>query len=208
MKLIFSAILVSLTTALPLLGQTPAASNPPTLESPDTEADPDEKLAKPNTTNLEFVERSNSIVSKIVQNERLVDPFGFAMDPSNMSTAPALSDQYEDAEEIPVLNASAFKTAIEGLPISGIYPKRQTVVIGARSFAKGQQFGMKLEELTIRLRVEGIKGSSIYFKDMDTQEIASFDFNPKPVEFEPIKRGMKQPRGAGIVPMDELFIVN
>lgn len=157
---------------------------------------------------LDFIQRSNSILAKIRDNNREIDPFGLPMDPTNAVNTLAMSDEFEDVQESTVLNASAFKTALQGLPISGIYPKGQTVVIGARSFDRGDQFGMKLEELTIRLRVEGIKGTSIFFKDMDTQEVASVEFNPRPAEFEPIVKGSKNPTAKGIIPMNELFIVN
>lgn len=160
------------------------------------------------TTGLDFLQRSSAVVASIRDNERQLDPFGFPMDPSNAVDTLAMSEEFEEMDDAPQLNASAFKTALQGLPISGIYPKRQMVVIGARSFNRGQQFGMKLEELTIRLRVEGIKGTSIYFRDMDTQEVATVDFNPKPAEFEPITKASKPTLGEGIVPMNELFIVN
>jgi len=158
--------------------------------------------------NLDFLQRSSSILAKIRDNERQIDPFGLPMDPTNAVDTLASSDEFEDIKESPLLNASAFKTALQGLPISGIYPRGQTVVIGARSFDRGDQFGLKLEELTIRLRVEGIKGTLIFFKDMDTQEVASVEFNPRPVEFEPIVKGSKQPTAKGIIPMNDLFIVN
>jgi len=159
-------------------------------------------------TNLDFLLRSNSILAKLRDNERQIDPFGLPMDPTNAVDTLATSEEFEDEKGSHLLNASAFKTALQGLPISGIYPRGQTVVIGARSFDRGDQFGLKLEELTIRLRVEGIKGTSIFFKDMDTQEVASVEFNPRPTEFEPIVKGSKQPAAKGIIPMNELFIVN
>jgi hypothetical protein len=67
---------------------------------------------------------------------------------------------------------------------------------------------MKLQELTIRLRFEGIRGKNAYFKDMETQEISFINYNPLPTEFEPLKRESAQERGMGIIPMNELFIVN
>ncbi len=173
---------------------------PPTVMSEASEA------AK--SPELDFVIRSNSILEKIRENERQIDPFGLPMDPTNAVDTLAMSEEFEDEKQATSLNASAFKTALQDLPISGIYPKRQTIVIGARSFNRGEQFGLKLEELTIRLRVEGIKGTSIYFRDMDTQEVASVDFNPRPAEFEPITRNSEPKRGKGITPMNELFIVN
>ncbi|MBP9226060.1 MAG: hypothetical protein KBF76_19470, partial [Verrucomicrobiales bacterium] len=124
------------------------------------------------------------------------------------SLAPVLADQYKEIEETPVLNNSSLKSALMTLPITGIYPHQNRIVIGARSFSAGGQFGMKLQELTIRLRFEGIRGKNAYFKDMETQEISFINYNPLPTEFEPLKRESAQERGMGIIPMNELFIVN
>lgn len=157
---------------------------------------------------VEFVQRSNFVISKIRNNFRQLDPFGMPMDPTNPSEAPALATQYEEIEDVPVLTNSSLKNALATLPISGIYPKRNIIVIGARSFTRGDQFGMKLEELTIRLRFEGLRGQNIYFKDLDTQEVAAVNFNPTPKEFEPITSNTSAPQGNGIVPMKSLFIVN
>ncbi|MDF1852845.1 MAG: hypothetical protein P1U85_18555 [Verrucomicrobiales bacterium] len=157
---------------------------------------------------LDFVQRSNFVISKVRNNFRKMDPFGLPMDPTNPADSPALTMQYEEEDDIPVLTNSSLKSALATLPISGIYPKKSVIVIGARSFSRGDQFGMKLEELTIRLRFEGLRGHKIYFKDLDTQEVASVDFNPTPKEFEPITSNTSPPQGNGIVPMDSLFIVN
>ncbi|MEM6277920.1 MAG: hypothetical protein AAF733_00475 [Verrucomicrobiota bacterium] len=157
---------------------------------------------------LDFVARAESTIDRILSNSRQVDPFGLAMDPTNMMETSRIADQYEDMEDTPVITNSALKNALQTLPITGIYPQQHTIVLGARTFKKGGIFGMKLEELTIRLRFEGVKGGSLYFKDLDTQEIATVEFNSKPAEFEPITSGSQAPRGKGIVPMDELYIVN
>lgn len=158
--------------------------------------------------NIDFVQRSNFIISKIRNNFRQLDPFGMPMDPTNPAESPALATQYEEIEEAPVLTNSSLKSALKTLPISGIYPNKSMIVIGARSFSRGDQFGMKFEELTIRLRFEGLRGHQIYFKDLDTQEVASVDFSPTPKEFEPITSNSSAPKSDGIVPMDSLFIVN
>lgn len=157
---------------------------------------------------LEFLERAEFAVALVRDNNRALDPFGLPMDPANAIAAPILADQYSELDEVPVLNNSSLKSALETLPISGIYPDKHLIVLGARSFRPGEVFGMKLEELTIRLRFEGIKGTSVYFRDMDTQEVSSVDFNPRPKEFEPIARGAKPGPIDGIQPMGELFIVN
>jgi hypothetical protein len=82
------------------------------------------------------------------------------------------------------------------------------IVLGARTFEVGGQFGMKIQDLTIRLRFEGIRNGEIFFKDMETREVTSIPFNPRPSEFEPIAKGSKREPGQGISAMRDLFIAN
>ena len=155
------------------------------------------------------IRRSNFVISKIRDNFREVDPFGMLMDPANSAATSSLADQYSELEDEPqALTNSSLKNALETLPITGIYPQKRMVVIGARTLRPGGQFGMQLDELTIRLRFEGIKGKSLFFRDMDTQEVTSIDFNPLPKEFERITDNTQPKTGQGIVPMNDLFIVN
>lgn len=156
----------------------------------------------------DFIARSNFIFAKLMKNTRAMDPFGQQMDPANAKEAPMLAEQYADVEDTPALNNSSLKSALMTLPITGIYPQRNVIVIGARSFTPGGQFGMKLQELTIRLRFEGVRGKEIFFKDMETQEVTSIAFNPLPQEFEPLTNAGPQTPGSGIVSMNELFIAN
>ncbi len=138
-----------------------------------------------------------------------MDPFGLQMDPANAKEAPMLAEQYTDSEETTAaLDNSSLKSALLTLPITGIYPQRNVIVIGARSFPTGGQFGMKFQDLTIRLRFEGVRGKEIFFKDMETQEVTSIEFDPLPKEFEPLTNSRQQPPGEGIVSMNELFIAN
>jgi hypothetical protein len=161
-----------------------------------------------NTSKVDFLQRSNLILARLLENERPMDPFGLVMDPANAKAAPVLADQYEEVEQTPQLNSSSLKNALLTLPITGIYPKRGMIVLGARSFEVGGQFGMKLQDLTIRLRFEGIRGGEIFFKDMETREVTSIPFNPRPAEFEPIAKGAKLQPGQGISGMNDLFIAN
>lgn len=157
---------------------------------------------------LDFLKRANLVSAKLLEDKRVIDPFGMLMDPANVQEVPVVAEEYEEVEETPVLTNSSLKTALLTLPITGIYPQRGLIVIGARSFKVGGQLGMKLQDLTIRLRFEGVRGSEVFFKDMETQEIASIPFNTRPKEFEPLTNSSSHPLGAGIIPMNELFIVN
>jgi hypothetical protein len=179
---------------------TPAETAPPGGETPPGPGG--------DTGKVDFLQRSNLILARLLENERPMDPFGLVMDPANAKAAPVLADQYEEVEETPQLNSSSLKNALLTLPITGIYPKRGMIVLGARTFEVGGQFGMKLQDLTIRLRFEGIRDGEIFFKDMETREVTSIPFNPRPAEFEPIAKGAKREPGQGISAMNDLFIAN
>lgn len=179
---------------------TPAEDGTSPGEAPPSSGEEPEKV--------DFLQRSNLILARLLENERSMDPFGLVMDPANAKAAPVLADQYEEVEETPQLNSSSLKNALLTLPITGIYPKRGMIVLGARTFEVGGQFGMKLQDLTIRLRFEGIRGGEIFFKDMETREVTSIPFNPRPAEFEPIAKGAKREPGQGISGMNDLFIAN
>jgi hypothetical protein len=157
---------------------------------------------------VDFLQRSNLILAKLLESDRVVDPFGLVMDPGNAKEAPLLADQYEEEKETTVINNSMLRNALLTLPITGVYPQQEKIVIGARSFGIGGQFGMKLQDLTIRLRFEGIRGGEIFFKDMETSEVTSLPYNVRPAEFEPIVKGSKRAPGQGIVPMNGLYIAN
>jgi len=219
-----SLLILSLALATsPLLTQQAAANEvTPTAPNAIGTAPPDAGIAGNNGANandgagdtassseLDFIARANFIFAKLMKNTRAMDPFGQQMDPANAKESPMLAEQYSDVEETPALNNSSLKSALSTLPITGVYPQRNVIVIGARSFSPGGQFGMKLQELTIRLRFEGVRGKEIFFKDMETQEITSIEFNPMPQEFEPLTNaGRPTTPGTGIVSMNELFIAN
>ncbi|MCB1206686.1 MAG: hypothetical protein KDN18_20680 [Verrucomicrobiae bacterium] len=160
------------------------------------------------TAQIGYLQRSNLILAKLLDNDRSMDPFGLVMDPANTKAAPVLADQYEDVDEPTVVNNSMLKDALLTLPITGVYPHKGVLVIGARTFPVGGEFGMKLQDLTIRLRFEGVRSGELFFKDMETREVTSIPFNPRPAEFEPIVKGSKRELGSGILPMNDLFIVN
>lgn len=189
-----------------------AAPQPPAVVESDDALPPsgniDAAAADEDGEDLDFLVRSNFIFSKLLKNTRAMDPFGLQMDPANAKEAPMLAEQYTDSEETAALDNSSLKSALLTLPITGIYPQRNVIVIGARSFPTGGQFGMKFQDLTIRLRFEGVRGKEIFFKDMETQEVTSIEFNPLPKEFEPLTNSGQQPPGQGIVSMKELFIAN
>lgn len=194
---------VPLATATP-----PPAGGAPAVGASDPSHTPDGAAGGPAPAQISYLQRSNLILAKLLDNERAVDPFGLVMDPANTVSAPSLANQYEEVDEPTVVNNSMLKDALLTLPITGVYPGREVLVLGARTFPVGGEFGMKLQDLTIRLRFEGIRGGELFFKDMETREVTSIPFNPRPAEFEPLVKGSKREPGSGILPMGDLFIAN
>ncbi len=207
----------------------PVASGPPAAASPDSPDSPGLAVVEPaslppqagmadgptppdprakSSEELDFLQRSHLILAKLLENHREVDPFGMVMDPANAKAAPFLAEQYQVEDEPQALSVSSLKSALLSLPITGVYPQREQIVIGARTFSAGGQFGMKHQDLTIRLRFEGIRGGELFFKDMETQEVTSIPFNPRPAEFEPLTKSASRTPGSGIVPMGDLYIAN
>jgi len=179
----------------------------PASEAPGT-APPGIEASEKSEAGIEFVERSNFILSRILENRRFLDPFGMSMDPSNTRELPMVAEGIDDSEEAAPLNISSLKAALQKLPVTGVYPQRQLVVVGARSFSPGDHLGLRTEGLTLRLRYEGIREYSIFFRDMETNEVTSVEFNTRPAEFEPIRPGSQREPGEGIHAMSGLFIVN
>jgi hypothetical protein len=156
---------------------------------------------------LDFLQRSNLILAKILENIRPTDPFGMPMDPANAPVITAVTS-YGETEATTTVDSSALKDALLSLPITGVYPLRQILVLGPRTFRTGGEFGTKIGDATVRLRFDGIRGGEIFFTDMDTQEPVSIPFNAKPTEFEPIGDQGKTEPGSGISSMRDLFIAD
>ncbi len=154
------------------------------------------------------LERTSMILSKIRDSKRIVDPFGLPMDPGGLPTGSILADQYEEIEVEREVSETSLASALQQLTLTGAYPSAQKVVVGPRSFNKGEEFGMRFGELTLRIRFEGIEKKKVYFRDMDTKELAFLDFNPIPQEFEPMYKNSHLSTPEGINPMNKLFIVN
>ncbi len=190
----------------PALAAASASATPPAGGSEPATKPPGPKDKK--GEKLDFLQRSNLILGKLLDNHREVDPFGLIMDPANTKETPLFAEQYQEKEEKPGLSASSLQSALLALPITGVYPQKKEIVIGARSFPIGGQFGIRHQDLTIRLRFEGIRAGELFFKDMETQEVTSIPYHTRPAEFEPITGNAGRPSGSDIVPMNGLYIAN
>lgn len=190
-----------------LASVTPNAESPVSAEEGESQPGlPDRSDAKSNS--FASLERTSMVLTKIRDNKRAVDPFGLPMDPGGLPSGSVLADQYDEIVEEREVSATSLASALQQLSLTGAYPAVQKVVVGPRSFNKGEEFGMRFGELTLRIRFEGIEKKKVYFRDMDTQELAFLDFNPRPQEFEPMFKNSLLTMPDGINPMNKLFIVN
>lgn len=184
-----------------------ALAPPPSVTDPATSTGQED--ARPaNEQQPSFLQRPNLILAKLLDSTRAMDPFGMPMDPSSIQATSSLAEQYHEEDTSTQLDNSAFKTALLSLPITGVYTDKKILVLGARSFPVGGQFGMKVQDMTIRLRFEGIRKGELFFKDMETKEIASIPFQTLPAEFEPLRKGEPNEIASGIQRMSGLYIAN
>ncbi len=197
-------------------GSTPSlASAAPNAEPPALAGEGEGKASpdQPDSPDAEFnsfssLERTSMILSKIRDSKRVVDPFGLPMDPGGLPNGSVLADKYDEIVVEREVSETSLASALQQLTLTGAYPTAQKVVLGPRSFKKGESFGMRFGELTLRIRFEGIQKKKVYFRDMDTKELAFLDFNPIPKEFEPMFKNSHLTTPKGIDPMNKLFIVN
>ncbi|MBP6785905.1 MAG: hypothetical protein KA152_19070, partial [Verrucomicrobiales bacterium] len=52
---------------------------------------------------LDFLKRANLVSAKLLEDKRVIDPFGMLMDPANVQEVPVVAEEYEEVEETPVL---------------------------------------------------------------------------------------------------------
>ena len=197
--------------AVPTTDGEVAVANPAVPASPPDEAGA--ASSGPNSSadatpkQPDLMQRSNLILAKILENIRPTDPFGMPMDPANAPVINATASSGE-GEATTTVDSTALKDALSSLPITGVYPLRQILVLGPRTFRTGGEFGIKIDDATIRLRFDGIRGGEIFFTDMDNEEAVSIPFNAKPAEFEPIGGQGKTATETGISSMRDLFIAD
>lgn len=192
----------------PVLATATRAPEAPTAEGKEGVPPGVSEAPTSGAQSISTYERTNMAVAKIRDNERAVDPFGLPMDPGGIPDGSMLADQYAEIVEVRETSATSLSSALQQLTLTGAYPADQKIVVGPRSFKRGDEFGMRFGELTLRIRFEGIEERKVYFRDMDTKEMAFLDFNARPQEFEPIYNNSQLSTPDGIDAMNKLFIVN
>ncbi len=117
--------------------------------------------------------RTGMIIKKIDENLRNVDPFGLPMMPDkNLPVEePGTTEKEEPVEGPDGSEQKEFAIrAAEKIPITGVYPDRQALVVKGRLREAGESIVVRVENLEITLQFLGLNEDEIHFRDVDTGE--------------------------------------
>ncbi len=118
--------------------------------------------------------RTGMIIEKIDGNLRNVDPFGLPMMPDKNVPVedPGATEKEEPVEgpNGPALKEFAIRAA-EKIPITGVYPDRQVLVVKGRLMDAGKSIVVRVENVDITLKFLGLNEDGIHFQDVDTGEV-------------------------------------
>lgn len=115
--------------------------------------------------------RMSRIREKIRMNSRLIDPFGFSM--TSEKKAPEFiiepeEEQDENEQERPPSGLTS--RAVGLLPLTGIYPSKNQIVVRGRPYQAGSSIPVQIEGVMVNLIFLLIEPDGIRFRDADTGE--------------------------------------
>lgn len=115
--------------------------------------------------------RMSRIREKIRMNSRLIDPFGFSM--TSEKKAPEFiiepaEEQDENEQERPPSGLTS--RAVGLLPLTGIYPSKNQIVVRGRPYQAGASIPVQIEGVIVNLIFLLIEPDGIRFRDADTGE--------------------------------------
>lgn len=122
--------------------------------------------------------------------ERKVDPFGMPMDPENppevTEVAPVV--EQESVDQGPTA-AETLAAALEKINVTGVFPSREEIIVGARSLRRGSTIVVSQGATNYRLQITGVTQNAVSFKDLNSGESAEAPLNIIPSgSFEGISR--------------------
>jgi hypothetical protein len=134
------------------------------------------------------MDRARLLMDKLEKRERKVDPFGMSMDPENQVVVA------EEVEEAAPRQVTTLEEAVARFRVSGVIPKRNEVIVGARSLGLGDRILIEHKEVRFDLTIVEVTALHVSLKDTETGEIASVDLGIVP-DTLPVGLG---PQGPGI----------
>jgi len=144
---------------------------------------------------------------------RDVDPFGVSMDPTKgMELPPAepTSPDLMPVEAGPTV-AQALSNALEKINVTGVFPSRGEIIIGARSLRERSILVVSQGQTQYKVQITDIAPDAVHFRDVATGEEVMSPLNIMPVDaFEGITRRPPEDQvSRGISPMNApVFEVN
>lgn len=121
--------------------------------------------------NFGFLKIGQNVLGKLDSREQAEDPFGMAMDPENALPETEVAEEVvPDGEEEVVLKTS-LEEALTKLSITGAFPDRKQIMIGAQELGVGDDIVIDYKETVFTLRIMQITSSELTLKDQETQEV-------------------------------------
>lgn len=120
--------------------------------------------------NFGFLDYARKLVDRLDKRERKVDPFGMAMDPQD--TESVLAMPAETFDEIDAGPKTSLQEAVSKFRVTGVYPNRNEVIVGAQSLRVGDQVLIKHGDVSFNLKISKVEADSVELTDLETGEVA------------------------------------
>jgi hypothetical protein len=123
--------------------------------------------------NFGFLKVGQDVLGKLDSRDQAEDPFGLAMDPEDeLPEVEGSNEPIVEGEEETVIRTS-LQEALTKLSITGAFPGRKQIMIGAQELGVGDEIVIDYKETVFSLNILKITSSELVLKDKDTQEEAS-----------------------------------
>lgn len=115
--------------------------------------------------------RMSGIQEKIRMNSRVLDPFGFPMTSEKKAPDFVLEPEEAQVEEEQERPPSGLTSrAVGALPLTGIYPSKNQIVVRGRLYQEGASLPIQIEGILVNLVFVTITAEGVHFRDSDTGE--------------------------------------
>ena len=161
--------------------------------------------------NFGFLDYARKLVNKLDKKERKIDPFGMPMDPQQKGAELAYAVEAPSAEDVV---KTTLQEAVSKFRVTGVYPNRKEVIVGAQSLRVGDHVVIKHRDVSFHLKLTKVVADSVELVDTETGEVAGVTLGI--VQSIPAGMTRKQPKIAAkpgqantdgsIVPMSQNFL--
>ena len=122
--------------------------------------------------NFGFLKIGQGVMKKLEDRSEKEDPFGMAMDPEDeLPEIEAAAEGLEEGEEQAL--RTSLQEALTKLNITGVFPARKLVMIGAQELGVGDEIVIEFKETVFNLKILKITNTELGLKDSETQEEAT-----------------------------------